>query len=98
LRGPEHTGYLPLITDFHEITVSAAYHAQGMNGTATFSLFVRELPPQRSFIVVAGLEQVLDYLEGFAFGVGDLEYLRRLGRFKPAFLEFLGRGRFTGGG
>jgi nicotinate phosphoribosyltransferase len=91
-----YTGSLALVTDFYEITMSAAYHAQGMNGMATFSLFIRDLPPQRGFIVAAGLEQVLDYLEDFAFSSQDLDYLRSLGRFEPGFLEFLGKLRFTG--
>ncbi len=90
------TGSQALTTDFYEITMSAAYHAHDMNGEATFSLFIRDLPPQRGFIVAAGLEQVLDYLEGFSFSGEDIDYLRGLDRFTPGFLDYLGGVRFTG--
>ena len=85
-----------LNTDFYQITMAAAYHAHGMNGQATFSLFAHDLPPTRGYLVLAGLEQALDYLEEFRFTPEEIDYLRSLERFRPEFLEFLSQVRFTG--
>lgn len=85
-----------LNTDFYQITMAAAYHAHGMNGQATFSLFAHDLPSTRGYMVLAGLEQALDYLEEFRFTPEEIDYLRSLERFSPEFLEFLAQVRFTG--
>lgn len=85
-----------LLTDLYELTMAASYHAQGMRGTATFDLFVRELPRERNFLVAAGLGPVLDFLESFHFDDGDLSYLRSLGLFPEPFLAYLAELRFTG--
>jgi nicotinate phosphoribosyltransferase len=85
-----------LFTDLYEITMAASYFHERMNGIATFSLFVRRLPKGRSFLIAAGLEDVLDYLAGFRFSEEAIGYLRSLGRFDSAFLEFLSGLRFTG--
>ncbi len=85
-----------LETDFYQLTMAAAYFEAGVEAQATFSLFCRELPPQRGYILAAGLEQALDFLEGFCFTPDDLAYLKSLGRFKPAFLEHLAGLRFSG--
>lgn len=87
---------LALHTDFYEITMSAVYHARGMNQTATFSLFPHDLPEQRGYIVAAGLEAALDYLENFSFSQEDIGYLRSLERFDDDFLRRLSEVRFTG--
>lgn len=85
-----------LFTDLYEITMAASYFREGMTGPATFSLFVRKLPPGRSFLVTAGVEDVLAFLEGFRFSAAGLEYLQSLGHFDPAFLAYLRDVRFTG--
>ncbi|PTB17903.1 nicotinate phosphoribosyltransferase [Trinickia symbiotica] len=86
----------PLLTDLYELTMLQAYFDGGMNDSASFELFVRSLPPQRNFLVAAGLEQVLDYLEKLRFTEDDLTLLARTGRFKPGFLRSLGSLHFTG--
>lgn len=86
-----------LFTDLYELTMAASYFREAMNAEATFSLFVRKLPPQRSFLVAAGLEDALGYLEALRFSDAALRYLRALGTFEPAFLDFLRELRFTGG-
>jgi nicotinate phosphoribosyltransferase len=76
--------------------MASSYRREDMHEPATFSLFVRRLPPDRSFLVAAGLEDVLRFLEGFRFSARALAYLGALQRFEPGFLEYLGHLRFTG--
>jgi nicotinate phosphoribosyltransferase len=85
-----------LFTDFYQLTMTASYLREGMAGRATFSLFVRGLPAVRGFLVAAGLEDVVAYLQGFRFSEDALAYLRDLGRFEPGFLDALRALRFTG--
>ena len=85
-----------LFTDLYELTMAAAFFREGMRETATFSLFARRLPPTRAFIVVAGLEDALEYARGLHFPSGAIDYLRSLGRFEPEFLDYLASLRFTG--
>lgn len=86
----------PLLLDLYELTMAQSYVNERMEGEATFSLFVRHLPPDWGYFLAAGLEDVLDYLEGFAFAPADLAYLETTGLFASSFLEWLGRLRFTG--
>jgi nicotinate phosphoribosyltransferase len=85
-----------LFTDLYEITMAASYFAEGMHAPATFSLFVRRLPPQRGFLIAAGLEDVLNFLAAFHFSPAAIAYLRSLERFSPAFLDALAGVRFSG--
>jgi nicotinate phosphoribosyltransferase len=86
----------PLLTDLYELTMLQAYYESGMTETAVFELFVRKLPPQRDFLVAAGLEQALDFVEGLRFGEEELDWISRCGQFKPAFADRLAKLRFTG--
>ena len=61
-----------LLTDLYELTMLQAYWAERMNATAVFEFFVRRLPPQRSFLVAAGLEQVVEYLLDLRFTTDEL--------------------------
>jgi nicotinate phosphoribosyltransferase len=85
-----------LLTDLYELTMAASYVAHGLDEPATFDLFVRSLPAERAFLVMCGLEQALDYLEGFHFPPAALEYLDGLGVFDRRFLDRLATLRFTG--
>ncbi|MFO1314371.1 MAG: nicotinate phosphoribosyltransferase [Burkholderiales bacterium] len=85
-----------LLTDFYELTMLQAYHAQRMNAVAVFELFVRKLPPGRNFLMAAGLAQVVDYLTDLQFEADDLAWLEGTGRFSPAFLTSLADLEFTG--
>lgn len=87
---------LALHTDFYQLTMAASYFAQGMDRKAVFGLTVRGLPPRRGYLVAAGLEAVLDYLEGFRFSEAQIAYLGSLGRFQPEFLDYLAKLKFTG--
>jgi len=85
-----------LLTDLYQLTMLQAYIEKGMEETAVFEFFVRKLPAKRAFLMAAGLEQVLDYLEALRFLPADLKWLRKSGRFSSAFVEYLGRLRFAG--
>ena len=85
-----------LLTDLYQLTMLQAYFDQGMNDTAVFEFFVRDLPPGRGFLVAAGLEQVLEYLETLRLSDAELTWLERCGRFSPRFLASLADLRFTG--
>ncbi|POX90540.1 nicotinate phosphoribosyltransferase, partial [Mycobacterium kansasii] len=85
-----------LFTDLYQVAMAQAYWAQAMSGTAVFETFFRKLPPSRSYIVAAGLSDVVDFLESFRFDEQDLDYLRSLGQFSDEFLRWLAGVRFTG--
>ncbi len=85
-----------LVTDLYQLTMAQAYFERGMSGEAVFELFVRRLPETRRFLLAAGLEQALDYVEGLRFGADDLAFLASIGPFRREFLDYLGSVRFTG--
>ncbi|MET7750369.1 nicotinate phosphoribosyltransferase [Micromonospora sp. NPDC005367] len=85
-----------LRTDLYELRMAGSYLRRGMTEQATFSLFVRRLPPRRGFLVAAGLAEALTFLEQFAFDADDLSYLRDVGGFDPSALTALSAIRFTG--
>jgi nicotinate phosphoribosyltransferase len=89
-------GMNALLTDLYELNMVASYLRRGMQGAATFSLFVRRLPATRGFIVAAGVESSLDFLEQLRFEEDDLRYLREVLDFRPADVEAFKRFRFTG--
>ncbi len=84
-----------LITDLYELNMAASYLRRGMVGPATFSLFVRRLPPSRGFLVAAGLEDSLRYLQSFAFDPEDLAWLGAAG-FLPDVVDMFAAMRFSG--
>jgi len=85
-----------LSTDLYQLTMAASYLALGINGRATFSLFVRGLPSHRTFLVAAGLEDALDRLSMMKFDSQALDYLRSTGQIRPEFIEQLRDFRFGG--
>jgi len=87
---------LALFTDLYELTMAASYYDQGMFEPATFSLFIRKYPTSRRYFISAGLADVLDYLKDLKFTSDDLNYLEETGLFKPGFLSYLEKFRFTG--
>ena len=84
-----------LITDLYELNMAASYLRRAMVGSATFSLFVRKLPADRGFLVAAGLEDCLSYLESFSFEDEDLGWLREAG-FSPDEVDAFAGLRFRG--
>lgn len=85
-----------MLVDLYELVMADSYLREGMNETATFDLFIRSLPPRRAFLVSAGLESVLYYLEHFRVDEELLGHLRGLRLFSDAFLDYLRDFRFTG--
>jgi len=88
-----------LLTDLYELTMAAAYFENNFRAKASFELFIRSLPPERNYLVAAGLEQVLDYLESLEFEPADIEFLRKQPVFRQVsdkFFDYLRRFRFTG--
>ncbi|GIW43633.1 MAG: nicotinate phosphoribosyltransferase [Candidatus Binatia bacterium] len=99
MPGPLSMRSFALATDLYELTMAAAYFCNRISAVATFELFVRELPPARRFLLVAGLDQALDYLEALRFSPEDIDYLRRHPSFSTvpsAFFDYLGEFRFEG--
>jgi nicotinate phosphoribosyltransferase len=85
-----------LLTDLYQLNMMAAYLEHGLTGTAVFELFVRKLPSRRSFLMAAGLEQALQFLETVSFTPRDLDEIRGLGQFSESFLAYLRSFRFSG--
>jgi len=86
-------------TDLYELTMAAAYFEQGMTQRAVFELFIRSLPQNRSFLITAGLEQALEYLESLRFNADEIGYLKSHPAFENIsgeFFEYLREFRFTG--
>lgn len=85
-----------LLTDLYQLTMGASYLAEGATDQATFSLIVRKLPDDRGYLVMAGLEDALRYLEELRFPPEAIEYLDSLQLFPRQFLDYLASFRFEG--
>ncbi|MFY9268309.1 MAG: nicotinate phosphoribosyltransferase [Candidatus Manganitrophaceae bacterium] len=85
-----------LLTDLYQLTMLQGYFDEEMEETAVFEFFVQKLPPGRNFLIAAGLESLVDYLERLRFTPEELEWLAGTGRFSPLFIDSLSRLRFTG--
>ena len=90
---------LGIVTDLYQITMAAGYFDQHKQDIATFELSVRHLPKNRSYLIVAGLEQALHYLTHIKFSAESIQYLRQLPIFNHVnhkFFEYLKNFRFSG--
>jgi len=88
-----------LLTDLYELTMAAGYVQNRFDARATFELFVRHLPRNRNYLVAAGLEQALDFLENVRFPADEVSYIRALPVFRhvhSGFFDYLSKFRFTG--
>ncbi|MDH3286874.1 MAG: nicotinate phosphoribosyltransferase [Betaproteobacteria bacterium] len=86
----------PLLTDLYQLTMLHTYYRQRMEAIAVFEFFVRKLPSNRNFMMAAGLEQVLDFLEQARFGPEELDWVARSGLFTLEFVKHLEQWRFAG--
>ena len=85
-----------LFVDLYELTMAQLYYERGMTGEAVFELTVRELPQGWDYLIAAGLERALDFLESLRFEEEDLEHLVSLPQFDRRFIEQLRALRFSG--
>ncbi len=86
----------PFLTDLYQLTMLQGYFDQGMKETAVFEFFVRKLPAKRNFLIAAGLEQALAFLESVQFSPEELDWIASHGSFRPGFVRYLEALRFSG--
>ena len=87
---------LTLLTDLYQLTMMQGYFERGENETVIFDMFFRSNPSKNGYSVVAGLEQVIDYIKCLHFTYDDITYLRRLKIFSDEFLHYLSGFHFSG--
>jgi len=87
---------MTMLTDFYELTMANGYFQFGMDKyIAYFDMFFRKVPDEGGFAIVAGLEQVIHYLDNLKFEERDIEYLRAKGIFSEGFLDYLRNFKFS---
>ena len=97
-----HYNVMPsaLSTDLYELTMAAGHYSAGARARATFELSVRSLPRDRGYLLAAGIEPALVYLEGLRFTEADIDYLRQIPQLRRApagfFDDYLPGFRFSG--
>ena len=87
---------LTLLTDLYELTMMQGYFESQANETVIFDVFFRENPNKGGYSVMAGLEQVIEYIKNLNFSYEDVDYLRGLGLFSEDFLHYLSGFHFSG--
>ncbi len=88
---------LSMLMDFYELTMANGYFSNGMKDDIVyFDMFFRKNPDGAGFSIVAGLEQVIQYIKEFKFSDDDIEFLRSKNLFKEEFLQYLKSFKFTG--
>ncbi|MBU4473166.1 MAG: nicotinate phosphoribosyltransferase [Candidatus Omnitrophica bacterium] len=87
---------LSLLVDLYELTMAECYFHYKKDTLATFDLFVRALPINRSYLVAAGLEDILNYIKRLEFSKEDINYLRSKKIFSDGFLKYLSKFKFKG--
>lgn len=96
IAGSSQLAASALLTDLYQLMMLQSYYEEGMEDTAVFEFFVRRLPEHRNFMLFAGLEQVLAYLENLHFSQEELEWLARSGKFDAGFVDRLEKFQFSG--
>ena len=87
---------LTMLTDFYEITMAHGYFQSDMaDDIAYFDMFFRRVPDGGGYAIMAGLDQLIDYLKGLKFTDEDIEYLRSKNLFCEEFLEYLHNFKFS---
>ena len=87
---------LTMLTDFYELTMANGYFQNGLKDrTAYFDMFFREIPDGGGFAIMAGVEQLIEYLKNLNFSDEDIEYLRSRKIFSEEFLKYLKNFRFS---
>lgn len=87
---------LTMLTDFYELTMGNGYlDNQMQNKVATFDMYFRRIPDDGGYGIMAGVDQLLEYIDELGFTPGDIQYLEGLNHFKPEFIDFLRNFKFT---
>jgi nicotinate phosphoribosyltransferase len=86
----------PLTTDLYELNMVQTYLDRGEDMEAVFEFFVRRLPDRRGFLLTAGLDDALTYLEALRFSPGEIDWLKSTKRFRSNLIDYLAAFRFTG--
>ena len=88
---------LTMLMDYYELTMSNGYFEKGFKDKmVVFDMFYRKNPDNGGFVVSAGLEQLIEYIENMHFSKEDIEFLRSKGEFSEGFLQYLADFKFTG--
>lgn len=88
---------LTMLMDFYELTMSNGYFVKGLKDKkVVFDMFYRKNPDNGGFVIAAGLEQFVEYLQNFSFTKEDIDYLRNRNMFDDGFLEYLSDFKFSG--
>ena len=87
---------LTLLTDLYELTMMQGYFETQENQTVIFDVFFRENPNKGGYSIMAGVNQVIDYIKNLNFSYEDVDYLRGLGLFSEDFLHYLSGFHFSG--
>ena len=87
---------LTMMTDLYELTMMQGYFETQENQTVVFDVFFRDNPNKGGYSVMAGLDQVIDYIKNLNFSYEDVDYLRGLGLFSEDFLHYLSGFHFSG--
>ena len=85
-----------LLTDLYQLNMMQAYLDHDETRPAVFELYVRTQPQRRGFLLAAGLEQALTFLENLRFSQDDIDWLRASGRFRSNLIDYLAAFRFSG--
>jgi nicotinate phosphoribosyltransferase len=85
-----------LLTDLYQMNMIQAYLDHDQTKTAVFEFFVRKLPARRDFLIAAGLEQAIQFIENMRFSREEIEWLASTHRFEKSLLDRLSDFRFTG--
>ena len=80
---------LELVADFYEFTMSNGYFSKNKNDIAYFDVFFRKVPDGGGYAIVAGLEQIIEFIQNLKFDEEDIEYLRKQNIFSEEYLNYL---------
>jgi nicotinate phosphoribosyltransferase len=86
----------PLTTDLYQLNMVQAYLDRGEDKEAVFEFFIRRLPERRGFLLAAGLDDALAFLETLHFSPDDIDWLKATGRFRGNLIDYLAEFRFSG--
>lgn len=87
---------LEFLADFYEFTMSNGYFVKNKNDIAYFDIFFRKVPDRGGYAIVAGLEQIIEYIQNLKFDDDDINYLKNQKIFKDDYLDYLRNFKFTG--